>query len=73
MIILLRKVRLIGPEDPNNRGVTARAAMPLILVVIGLVVAIVGLVVGETAGVWSVVVGIALVVLGLVVGMNAKR
>jgi uncharacterized membrane protein len=73
MIALLRNVRLIGPEDPSNQGVTLRQAMPLILVVIGVVVAIVGLVVGASAGVWTVVVGVVLVLLGLFVGMSAKR
>jgi membrane protein YdbS with pleckstrin-like domain len=73
MIRLLRNVRLIGPEDPNNRGVTFQQATPLILVVIGVIVAIVGLVVGQSTGVWTVVVGVALLLLGLIVGMSAKR
>jgi LPXTG-motif cell wall-anchored protein len=72
MIELLRNVRLIGPEDPNNRGVTARQAMPLILVVIGVVVAIAGLVVGETAGVWTAVIGVVLILAGLVAAMRKR-
>lgn len=72
MIELLRNVRLIGPEDPNNRGVTARSAMPLILVIIGVAVAIVGLVAGGTGGVWTAVVGVVVILAGLVSAMRKR-